>query len=150
PLFLLVAERCRKVGIDSYAMLKRVHRTRPNDFWLNLWLGHTARDARRDAEAVQFNHSAVALRPDAAIAHNNLAMALIRVGGRDDEAIEHLKQACRLDPDSQDFRVSLATELSLYSQHAEAIGLTRIALRAEPTSAFLHQMLARNLEALGR
>jgi eukaryotic-like serine/threonine-protein kinase len=150
PLLLLVAERCRKAKVDPLPMLKRVHRTQPNDFWLNLWLGQYAREAGRNEEAVQFNQSAVVLRPDAAIAHNNLAMALIRVGGRDDEAIEYLTEACRLDPGSHVTRVSLATELSLYSRHAEAIGHTRIALRSEPTSAFLHQMLARNLEGLGQ
>ena len=74
PLFLLFAERCRKAGIDPSPMLKRIHRTQPNDFWLNLRLGQDAADGRRYEEAVQFYHSAVVLRPDAAIAHNNLAM----------------------------------------------------------------------------
>ena len=44
--------------------------------------------------------------------------------------------------------MNLATELTLYNRHAEAIEHARTALRSEPNSALLHEMLARNLEAL--
>jgi serine/threonine-protein kinase len=147
-MFLLFADRCRKTGVDPSSMLKRVHRMQPNDFWLNLRLGADAHAGRRYEEAVQFYHSAVVLRPDAAIAHNNLAMALRRVKDRGGEAIEYLKEACRLDPGAHEFRVNLANELTVDNRHAEAIGHTRIALRSEPTSALLHEILARNLESL--
>jgi tetratricopeptide (TPR) repeat protein len=147
-LFLLFADRCRKAGVDPSRMLKRIHRAQPNDFWLNLRLGWDAEFARRYEEAVQFYHSAVVLRPDASIAHNNLAMALLRMKDRGDEVIEHLKEACRLDPESHVVRVNLANELTVSNRHAEAIGHTRTALRSEPNSALLHEILARNLEAL--
>jgi hypothetical protein len=48
PVLLLLAERFRKAAVDPFPMLKRVHRTQPNDFWLNLWLGQYDRDTRRD------------------------------------------------------------------------------------------------------
>jgi serine/threonine-protein kinase len=146
-MFLLFADRCRKAGVDPSPMLKRVHRMQPNDFWLNLRLGADAHAGRRYEEAVQFYHSAVVLRPDAAIAHNNLAMVLRRMKDRGGEAIEYLKEACRLDPDSHVMRVNLANELTVDNRHDEAIGHARIALQSEPTSALLHEILARNLEA---
>jgi eukaryotic-like serine/threonine-protein kinase len=145
-MFLLFADRCRKAGIDPSPMLKRVHRMQPSDFWLNLKLGSDAEAVRRYEEAVQFYHSAVVLRPDSSIAHNNLAMNLRRMKDRNVEVIEHLKEACRLDPDSLVIRVNLANELTVLSRHAEALGHTRIALRSEPNSALLHEILARNLE----
>jgi eukaryotic-like serine/threonine-protein kinase len=147
-MFMIFADRCRKAGIDPSPMLKRIHRTQPNDFWLNLLLGSDANAARRYDEAVQFYHSAVVLRPDVAIANNNLAMALIWMKDRRDEAIEYLKEACRLDPGSHTIRVNLANELTVSKRHAESIGHARIALRTEPNSALLHEILARNLEAM--
>ncbi|VTR96238.1 serine threonine protein kinase : Tetratricopeptide repeat protein,protein kinase family protein OS=Singulisphaera acidiphila (strain ATCC BAA-1392 / DSM 18658 / VKM B-2454 / MOB10) GN=Sinac_4434 PE=3 SV=1: Pkinase: TPR_11: TPR_2 [Gemmata massiliana] len=147
PLFLLFAKRCGRAGIDPYPMLKQVHRTQPSDFWLNLRLGDYAYFGGRYAEAARFFQAAVVLRPDAAIAYNNLGLSL-RMDRRVDEAIEYLKEACRIDPGAHPARINLAHALTASSQHAEAISHTRAVLRAEPDSAVLHALLARNLEGL--
>ncbi|QEL16325.1 protein kinase domain-containing protein [Limnoglobus roseus] len=148
PLFLTVAKRCRAAGIDPSEMLRRVYRTQPTDFWLNLWLAEDAYRGRRYAEAVRFCQAAVALRPDAAVAHNNLGLSLLGRDPRFGEAVEYFQDALRLDPEAHPVRLNLANALTGSLRHAEAIEHTRVALRVEPNSAVLHAMLARNLEGL--
>jgi serine/threonine-protein kinase len=150
PLFLLFARRCREGNVKPEVvagMLRRAYRTQSTDFWLNLRLGDDAFVNGRFAEAVSFFQAAVVLRPDAAVAHNNLGLSLRRAG-RSDEANDHLREAFRLDPEAHVVRVNLANALTGSGGHAEAIGHTRAALRSEPNSAVLHAMLAHNLEGL--
>jgi serine/threonine-protein kinase len=148
PLFLLFAERCRMAGPDPSDMLKKVHRSHPTDFWLNLRLGEHAHNGRRFTEAVRFFQAAVVLRPDAAVAHNNLGLSLANVAAWRDEALVSLFEAKRLDPDAPQVRKNLALVFESRNQRAEVIEHTRFALRFEPNSVWLRVMLARNLVAL--
>lgn len=154
PLFLLVATRCREKKVDPSDMLKKVFHNRPTDFWLNLRLGEDAFKGGRFTEAVQFSHGAVVLRPDAAVAHNNLGLSLLRLAGRFDEAVGHLRMALQLDPEAPQVHKNLGIALTNDKRPADArrcaeiIEHTRFALRSEPNAAVLHLMLALNLEAL--
>jgi len=150
-LFLLFAARCHQVGVDPTPLLKRVHRTQPNDFWLNMWLGQQATQFGKPAryeEGVQFFHTAVVLRPGAANAHYGLGMSLFQLKDRGDEAFAYLEEACRLDPGWIEAQVKLADTLTIHKRHAEAADHLRTALQSEPNATVLHERLARTLGTL--
>lgn len=148
PLFLLFAGQCRKAGLDPSEMLKKVHSTQPTDFWLNLRLGEDAHRGRRFTEAVRFSQAAVVLRPDAAVAHNNLGLSLANLPEWRKEALVPLHEAKRLDPNAPQVRKNLALVLEALGEHSEVIEHVRIALQFEPNDVWLHMKLARNLQAL--
>jgi tetratricopeptide (TPR) repeat protein len=148
PLFLLFANRCRMAGMDPSDMLKKIYTTQPNDFWLNLRLGEYAFSRRRFIESARYFQVAVALRPDAAIAHNNLGLALANTAEWRKEALVSLLEAKRLDPNAPQVRKNLALLLEAHGDHIGVVEHLRFALQSEPNSATLHVMLARNLEAL--
>jgi tetratricopeptide (TPR) repeat protein len=80
----------------------------PNDFWLNFLLAATLHDAERWDEAIGYYRAALALRPQASLAHYSLGRAL-SAKGRPDQAIGHFQQALRLDPKSAQAHNNLRT-----------------------------------------
>ncbi len=65
----------------------------------------------RIPEAVEQYDEAVRIQPNSAVAHNNLAIALVQQG-RPDEAIKHYEQALRLKPDYPEAQNGLAWQLA--------------------------------------
>lgn len=98
PVTVMVAlvERWRRLGGDPGALLLRVYRVHPDDFWLNFDLAVRA-GAKDYVGAVAYGRAAVALRPEAAGARYNLALYLWGAG-KIDEGIEHLERTLELEP----------------------------------------------------
>ncbi|MFG0318030.1 MAG: protein kinase, partial [Planctomycetota bacterium JB042] len=86
----------RDAAIDLYRRAARLH---PGDFWIHHNLAGQLHSLRpRPAEEIlRHLHMALAIRPDSAHARTDLALEHL-MQGRDDDAIEILEQARRLDP----------------------------------------------------
>jgi tetratricopeptide (TPR) repeat protein len=91
---------------------------------------------------------AIAINPDNAEAHFNLAMLL---GPRNqlDEAIGHLTRVLAISPRSADAHRNLAIAYSLQGKLADAIAHDRAALRLQPDSPATRQHLESLLQAAG-
>jgi Flp pilus assembly protein TadD len=76
-----------------------------DSFLANLMLADTL-CATDPAEAVRYYQAALAIRPRSATAHNNLAVALEKLG-RSQEALRELQAALALDNASQAIRRNL-------------------------------------------
>jgi tetratricopeptide (TPR) repeat protein len=63
-------------GAEAVPLWRAAQRRYPNDFCLHIDLGIALHDAKQFEETVGYYRAAVALRPDAAVAHYNLAAAL--------------------------------------------------------------------------
>jgi len=154
PLLLASAHHLQHAGADPIPFLTRAQEAHPGDFWVNLALGDTLTSMNATGEAVRFFQAAVAIRPDAAIAYNDLGVALAETG-RVKEGVRCYRQAISLDPTSSAAQYNLAvalTPLALTGQTPpdEAIGQIRRALGFYPNSATLFALLGDNLEVTGR
>jgi serine/threonine-protein kinase len=84
-------------GAEAVPLVRAAQRRHPGDFWLNLHLANALDSAKQAEDALGYYLVAVALRPDAAVAHNNLGAALRRKGDLD-RAIVECQKAIELDP----------------------------------------------------
>src|SRR5262249_51218315 len=75
--------RLRARGGAPVPLLLAAQARYPGDFWLNYELAY-ALQASRPQEAVGFYRAALAVRPDAGTAYNNLGVALSDLGRHDD------------------------------------------------------------------
>jgi tetratricopeptide (TPR) repeat protein len=98
----------------------------------------------RMEEAIQHYREAARLKPDYAMAHYNLALALAlsQTPDRLPEAIEEYRAALRINPDSAEAHNNLGLALSkIPGRLPEAIQEYRSALRIDPDSAEAHNNL---------
>jgi serine/threonine protein kinase/tetratricopeptide (TPR) repeat protein len=107
---------------EAAAFLRRGQRLHPDDFWINVNLGTclTELNPPQVDEAIRFYTCAVALRPEAPVAHYDLNRALQKKG-RFDEAIVEIREAIRLDPKEAYFHTGLALALEVQGNHNEAL-----------------------------
>src|SRR5436190_11154110 len=96
----------------------------------------------RSRMAVKQSHirAAVALRPDAAVAWNNLGMSQLKIS-HTDEAIDSLKEAIRLCPESAAARFNLAQTYLQLGKRTDAATQFCSASQFEPDSAKIHAMI---------
>jgi tetratricopeptide (TPR) repeat protein len=97
---------------DAVPLLTAAQARFPQDFWLNLELGHALWLAHRPDEALGYFRAALALRPQSSVTYCGLGSALSRMG-RVDEAIDYYQQAIRLDPNYTVAHINLATALGI-------------------------------------
>src|SRR5262249_25545888 len=102
----------RSSGGDAVPLLTAAQARFPQDFWLNLELGHVLPVAHRPDEALGYFRAALARRPQASVAYCGLGWILCAMG-RVDEAIDHYQQAIRLDPNYTVAHINLATALGI-------------------------------------
>jgi tetratricopeptide (TPR) repeat protein len=105
---------------DAEALIRRIQAAHPSDFWANFALAEPL-DLRKDADAIGYHRAAIALRPEAAVTHFNLAIAL-KAQDRADEAIESMRRAAALDPSSWPAHFNLVAWLMEKRQFEEALG----------------------------
>jgi protein O-mannosyl-transferase len=80
------------------------------------------------------------------MAHNNLAVELAHVPGREAEALAHTEQALRINPDDAEAQFNLAVALDrLPGRRPDAIAHYEQALRLNPKQAHWHLKLAYDL-----
>jgi len=87
-------------------------------------------------QAIGEYRRALALRPDYAIAHNNLGNLLIAAGPRRNvpDGAAHLKEAIRIEPDNASAHYNLGRAFRLQRNLAGAIAEFREALRLNPAN----------------
>jgi len=83
------------------------------------------------------------LNPESWIAHNNLAVELVRQPGRSAEAIAHYEEALRLRPEHAKAHFNLAQELGkIPDRRDDAIAHYEAAVRIDPSLGLAHKNLA--------
>jgi serine/threonine-protein kinase len=121
------------------------------DFWINASLGdilgHASAASRE--EGIGFWRAAVAARPRAAAAHNNLG-ALLAGQGKSAEAEKEYREALRLKPDLPEAHTNLGNLLADQGKAAEAEKEYREALRLQPDYPDPHYNLGKLLQEQGR
>jgi len=100
-------------------------------------------------DAIDCCRCAIALRPDYADAHYNLAQALMHQG-RHREAVTAYQQVVSLRPDQVEARNHLGFVLNELGRYAEALDTLEHARRLAPASAEVHTNLGNALLGLGR
>jgi Flp pilus assembly protein TadD len=92
---------------------------------------------------------ALAVTENNALAHRNLASALLEKG-QIDEAISHFQEFVRLRPDVANSHYNLGVALSSKGRMGEAIGQFQEALRLNPDNAEAHNNLGTALDEKGQ
>jgi serine/threonine-protein kinase len=149
PVQLLVAlgERLRDTGGDATSFLLRVQREHPHDFWANLTLGDTLRE-KNPGEAVRYYQAALAVRPGAAVVHNNLGLVMA-AQDRVEEAISHYQKAFEIDPDFGLPHYHLGLSLRPLGRVDEAIDHFLRAVQIDPEFGLAHYNLGLALRTKG-
>jgi len=111
-----------------------------------------ASDAMRRQEyekAIPYYRSYIELRPDNAVAHNNLGVALLALD-RWEEGMAALRRSVELDPDYRGGQYSLATALAELGRYQEALEHYRRAHEIDPAEKVIHADWATLLAKVGR
>jgi tetratricopeptide (TPR) repeat protein len=110
------------------------------------WL--TWRQSHDYVDAETLYRATIARSPTSWMAHNNLAV--LKLPGAVDEAIHHLQQALRANPDYAEAHDNMGLALQMSGRFEDAVASHRAALRLEPTFAEAHNNLGTALQGLGR
>jgi tetratricopeptide (TPR) repeat protein len=133
---------------QAAALLRGVQRRHPADFWVNFTLG-THLNADKPQDAAGFLRAAVASRPQASAAHNNLALVL-EGQGMQDEALACFRKAIAIDPRNSHFHINLGHALSRMGRLTEAIASCRHAIQLDPNKPMAHSALGIALRGSGK
>jgi tetratricopeptide (TPR) repeat protein len=150
---VLLADALRAAGERAAAerVLRAAQGRNPGDFWLNEHLGdllgHASAASRE--EGVGFWRAAVAARPHAAAAHNDLG-ALLADQGKPAEAEKEYREALRLQPDQPATHYNLGALLDEQGRAAEAEKEYRESLRLKPGFPVAHTNLGALLADQGK
>ncbi len=131
---------------EALAVLRLGRGQQPTDFWLHFSLGFLLHVEKGGAtpveveEAIGCYRAALALRPTASAAHNNLGTAL-NAKKQLDEAIAEYRQAIKLDPKLMYAHANLGAALASKNQLDEAISECRTAIDLNPSYAPAHNIL---------
>ena len=111
--------------------------------WARPWHG-----LGQHAESIEHLRRALELRPNFAVAHNNLGISL-RELGQEDEALEHFRRAVELEPAFAPAQTNLGQALLDRGQAEEALPHCQEAVRLDPNSAVMHHNLAQRAAGAG-
>jgi serine/threonine-protein kinase len=146
-LLLALGERLTAARHDATALLKRVQKEHPDDFWANLILGNALlRFSPREAEG--YYRAALAIRPHAAVGYCAVGDAL-RLQKELPEATEYYRKALHLDGGYARAHSDLGLTLQAEGRLDEAIPCYRQAVRLDPDYAWAHHNLASALRIKG-
>jgi serine/threonine-protein kinase len=147
PQLVVVLGRALRRGGNPVPLLTAAQNRHPKDFWLNLHLGNTLRDAA-PAEAVGYYRAALALRQESAV-YNNLGHAYVRLGQLD-QAIAAYQAALHYNRNDYRSHYLLGVAYAKQKQWGQAIPAYRQALSLREDFTFAHYELGIALEALGQ
>jgi tetratricopeptide (TPR) repeat protein/serine/threonine protein kinase len=136
---LNLAEKLMQAGLTNLA-LRLLHAAQseyPADFWVNYILAHQLAEQNDDEGAVRFYTAAVALRPNAVAALNNLGIAL-REQGKMAEATAALRRAVEVDPQFGYGFSNLALLFSDDNKLDDAAAAYRTAIKLDPKNKDAH------------
>ncbi|MCA3279571.1 MAG: tetratricopeptide repeat protein [Roseomonas sp.] len=111
--------------------------------------GLVATQAGRTDEGVRRLQRATQIRPNDAVIHNNLALALINQG-RDMDALASFQTALVLDPAAIDIRQHMGNLLQKLGRHADAIAAFDSIIASKPDHDQAHHHRGRSLAELER
>jgi tetratricopeptide (TPR) repeat protein len=129
-------------------LLRKGQYANPADFWLNTELYSTFREREDAAETVRYASAAVAARPDSAVSHNNLGLALGH-WGKLDEANAEFRKVIELDPKDAAPHCNLGIVLAKSGLPDEGIAELRKAIHLQDNAA-LHIELGQILHRQGK
>jgi serine/threonine-protein kinase len=147
PVLMATGEYLNQAGRDSSALLRRVQREHPAEFWPNLILGE-ALIIRAPAEAANYFRAALAARPEAAAGYDAVGDTLVAKQDFED-ALDYYSQALALDPKYARAKTNLARALVGLGRFDEAIEACNQSLRLDPNYVWAHFNLALALKGLG-
>lgn len=142
-LLRTLGDRLTIAGRDSIAFRKEVQQEHTDNFLANLTLADALRGSD-PTESIRYYQAALAIRPQAAPARNNLALALAALG-KNDEAISHYTQAIKLAPDSGIAHYNLGLTLVATGKPDDAIVHFQQAIKLTPKLALAHGTLGETL-----
>ncbi len=133
---------------EAAALLRQAQLRHPDDFWINHELGEACRRVHppKPQEAVGYLRAAAAIRPESALARNNLAMALYETG---DQAagIAEFRYAIELDPKAGILHANLGNLLARTGDNDGAVAEFQRVIELEPESSFARYGLGLALAA---
>jgi tetratricopeptide (TPR) repeat protein/serine/threonine protein kinase len=147
-----LVNRLSEAGAPEKAvvLLRRAQVRRAGDFWVNMALGLALQELSPPdrAGAIRYLTAAVAVRPDLAGAHLNLANALRRLEPAQAEG--HYRRALELGPDFAIAHVNFGLALHLSGRWDEGLAEVRRGLKLSPEDPGIHANLAEVLRGMGR
>jgi tetratricopeptide (TPR) repeat protein len=102
----------------------------------------------RTGEALAQRADALRLKPDSAIAHNNMGMTLAHIPGRLNDAVAEFEEAIRLRPQYAEALNNLGNALEAQGRAADAVARFEEALRLNPNLAAGHDNLGSALSRI--
>jgi serine/threonine-protein kinase len=150
-LLVALGRRMQAAGANPLPFLERVQQKYPGDLWVNLLVAEALWE-RNPPECIRFYVAALAMRPDMAVAHYNLARELL-VLGHVYESIDQFREAIRINPKYAHAISSLAYALAFRGKTydiKEAVTLARQAVVLDDRSVEYHNNLAGVLAYTGR
>lgn len=156
-LILLLAWKLINSNADVRAYLQQAHAAHPDDFWINTMLAQSlvgtsaglATDPLVASKAVAHFRAALALRPESAGAHSNLALALNSQGAYL-EAIGFHQQAIKRAPEHYRVHLNFGVTLHQNGDYVEAVDAFEQAVKLHPQSATALYRLGLSLDRLRR
>ena len=144
---LVLAHTLDGAGLSDSALQvwRDARYTYPADFWFNFGLGFALDQRKDDAEAVRYYTAAVSIRPDSAVAHDNLGAALHNQGKLDD-AVGEYRKTIELDPNFALVHSNLSIVLRLRGKLDEAVAASRRAIELAPKEPVFHCNLGNALK----
>ena len=134
---------------EAQELYQSILETNPDDHVALHLLGVSHIQQGRPLEGIPFVEQALALRPDNADAHYNLACALQTLD-RLDEAIARYGAALAINPGHAAAHLNLGNALQAQDRHAEAMAHYQETLALKPDDADAHNNWGNSLEALNR
>ncbi len=137
-LILALVSRLFSQGADAAPIARRALFRYPSDFWLYFELGYVSADP---PEKVGCYRAALAIRPDASHAHNNLGATFCDLLHDYDSAITCFRRAIELEPNYAEPVHNLGIALENKGRIEEAIACFGHALEINPNRAEAHLSL---------
>jgi tetratricopeptide (TPR) repeat protein len=135
--------------VTAQAVYAKVLRANPRNFGALYALGVSYCQQGQHARGVSFLEQALAVQPDYAEAHSNLASALNALS-RHDEAVAHSERAVALDPACAEAYCNLGNALHALGRYEEAIVRHEQALVLKPALAEAYCNLGNIFHTVGR
>lgn len=115
---------------DAIGLFERANAVRPSPAAWN-GIGQVLQQSNRQREAIAAFESALALEPENAQIHNNVAISYQELA-QYAEAIRHYMRAIEIDPGVAEIHYNLATLVQLLGRYEDVVGLYQRALRLRP------------------
>ncbi len=135
---------------EAVKFFEEANERRPGDFWIAFELAraYSTKWPPETDESIRYFTAALMVRPNSAVAHNNVGFALYNKG-RTDAAIDEFRRALQIQPKVALFHSNLGAALYAKGHADAAIEEYKKALEIQPDFALAHLDLGAALNAKG-